>query len=655
MASKNPTLPADTTQDKEVLVASRERVDAADYNAISAELTARCANWLRSLISGDAVGGGFIMRGYLVVENLVPDFKVRVEPEAGENFSAAFQNGYLLKEIASAVTLVVDTEPGGVDRFDIIAIRYQEDSSDNAQRPLLTNPSVTQRTSEPPLGTGVGDGTTTLFTIDNKGVLVERFVARVNGTPVAASLATATEASGKDQVAFAVAPAAGAPILFDYYFMTGGEEQKPAGDTRFTSVTDYRVEKGTPGGGVPATPAGYIKVAEIGPLNSGVVTITNSIITQTRVFLAGADALGFGTDGDLTTWLTQPLFRLSAAKVMRIFRDANATDVEPLLRVYRRGEITRPPTFFSAEGHLRRYANYFRDDFHFFSTATSGNATWREEDVVGGVGNYLTQATGEIGGYGGVQATAVFRDRSRVRSPNQFLTTNYGGSLGSSTNIDRCWCAWTAFPSGVLDIFEYALDARIGGAESQFIRFYVDRSNSGTGLGTNYRAQVHNGTIVSGVNISFNDANPDTIVRASGSFITDGFDDTGWALVKGSATQDGIYKIGSGGVAALTLTLDAGETLSTVGADAGITIHFLPVNIDTGVLHDGVSQHVFEIMQNEAGTIQFLIDGTLVGSTAIVPDSEDYFIVWGVEKVVAGSINYVNLIEAGSGPLRHIT
>ena len=85
-------------------------------------------------------------------------------------------------------------------------------------------------------------------------------------------------------------------------------------------------------------------------------------------------------------------------------------------------------------------------------------------------------------------------------------------------------------------------------------------------------------TQVSGVDITFNNIDPDTIVRASGSFVTDGFVAGMKVLVSGSAANDGSYVIAS--VVALTLTLDSNEFLMGEGPSAGITLDgYGPVGI----------------------------------------------------------------------------
>jgi hypothetical protein len=70
---------------------------------------------------------------------------------------------------------------------------------------------------------------------------------------------------------------------------------------------------------------------------------------------------------------------------------------------------------------------------------------------------------------------------------------------------------------------------------------------------------------VSGVDLTFADADPDTIVRASGSFVTDGYVAGDRVAVTGTSSNNGIYTIAT--VAALTLTLVAADVLAAEGPD----------------------------------------------------------------------------------------
>ena len=73
-------------------------------------------------------------------------------------------------------------------------------------------------------------------------------------------------------------------------------------------------------------------------------------------------------------------------------------------------------------------------------------------------------------------------------------------------------------------------------------------------------------------NTTFADANPDTITRTAGSFVTDGFLAGMTVEVSGSTSNDGTYTIDTGGVAALALTLIAGDALVGEVATAGVSI-----------------------------------------------------------------------------------
>lgn len=75
---------------------------------------------------------------------------------------------------------------------------------------------------------------------------------------------------------------------------------------------------------------------------------------------------------------------------------------------------------------------------------------------------------------------------------------------------------------------------------------------------------------VSGINITFTNANPDTITRASGSFISDGWVPGVDVTVTGSVSNNGTYRVAS--VSATVLTLDPAETLTNEGPSGGITL-----------------------------------------------------------------------------------
>jgi hypothetical protein len=85
-------------------------------------------------------------------------------------------------------------------------------------------------------------------------------------------------------------------------------------------------------------------------------------------------------------------------------------------------------------------------------------------------------------------------------------------------------------------------------------------------------------TISGTPNITFSDTNPDTIVRDTGSWITDGYIDQMTLDITGSASNNGtgIYTVDS--VTATTITLIAGNTVVAEGPSAGISITGNPSN-----------------------------------------------------------------------------
>jgi len=93
--------------------------------------------------------------------------------------------------------------------------------------------------------------------------------------------------------------------------------------------------------------------------------------------------------------------------------------------------------------------------------------------------------------------------------------------------------------------------------------------------------------------ISFNDNNPaaDTITRADGgSFVVDGFEAGEKIRVKGSQSNDGTYIIET--VAVNTLTLQAGESLATEAAAAGVIVTILSVADSTEITIGGTAGSV---------------------------------------------------------------
>lgn len=82
--------------------------------------------------------------------------------------------------------------------------------------------------------------------------------------------------------------------------------------------------------------------------------------------------------------------------------------------------------------------------------------------------------------------------------------------------------------------------------------------------------EISHGTVVTSTGISFQNVNPDTITRAAGSFVTQGFAAGGKITITGSTSNNGTYTIAS--VSALVLTLIATDALTNESAGASVTI-----------------------------------------------------------------------------------
>lgn len=73
--------------------------------------------------------------------------------------------------------------------------------------------------------------------------------------------------------------------------------------------------------------------------------------------------------------------------------------------------------------------------------------------------------------------------------------------------------------------------------------------------------------------VAFNDADPDTLVRTVGSWVTDGFVAGDTIVVSGSTSSDGTYTIDT--VVTLTITLVIGDVLPAHAAEAA-TVKSVP-------------------------------------------------------------------------------
>lgn len=203
-------------------------------------------------------------------------------------------------------------------------------------------------------------------------------------------------------------------------------------------------------------------------------------------------------------------------------------------------------------------------------------------------------------------------------SLNCLVVTNgdwAGGLLGRispGSSVQRCFAASVA--SGAFGTNVGGIAGRTSGAldpeDEQYTYFDSDRWGSTSAGGDNPSAlpkttaeMVQEATfetydfqndwrlpaMAAEPEIDFNDVDPDTIDRPSGSFITEGFVVDLDVAVVGSLLNDGIYRVDT--VAALTLTLAAAETLiDYTGIDSSADVNTGTEEItvaDTTPLTDG--------------------------------------------------------------------
>lgn len=122
-----------------------------------------------------------------------------------------------------------------------------------------------------------------------------------------------------------------------------------------------------------------------------------------------------------------------------------------------------------------------------------------------------------------------------------------------------------------------------------------------------------------GISATFADVNPDTITRAAGSFVTDGWESGMYVEVQNSASNDGEpRKVAT--VAATVLTLDGAETLTNEGPTAGVDLFANAFKIGA----DGVGKYDLTYLINYFNPVANWIltpsaykNGAIVGGTTL--------------------------------------
>lgn len=121
---------------------------------------------------------------------------------------------------------------------------------------------------------------------------------------------------------------------------------------------------------------------------------------------------------------------------------------------------------------------------------------------------------------------------------------------------------------GMLQIVGEAAKTDLDALETQ-LQAYKNSSKRFIQAMTETRQRYRDCAMTGNPNLTFADADPDTITRATGSWITDGFK-VGMSITVDSASNDGTYEIAS--LTATVITLVAGDALSAEGPTNGHTV-----------------------------------------------------------------------------------
>lgn len=125
--------------------------------------------------------------------------------------------------------------------------------------------------------------------------------------------------------------------------------------------------------------------------------------------------------------------------------------------------------------------------------------------------------------------------------------------------------------------------------------------------------------LASGVSLTYADANPDTITRGAGSFLTDGFSPGGQITVSGTVSNDGVYTIAT--VTALVITLVSTDTLVAEGPVASTISGSMDLECDASTrvipTYRGYPLRIsFWVQQhNVTSTQDFVIEASTDGTT----------------------------------------
>lgn len=163
------------------------------------------------------------------------------------------------------------------------------------------------------------------------------------------------------------------------------------------------------------------------------------------------------------------------------------------------------------------------------------------------------------------------------------------GQMGSGTVIRRCYAAVLISGTVGADVGAFAgTDNGVGteastffdsdvattsqnaGGATELTTTQAQTQGSFTGFDFNSDWKLPPGTLTGDPNLTFADTNPDTITRAAGSWLDDGFVAGMVITVALSSSNNGTFTIAS--LTATVITLVAGDTLVAEGPANGITV-----------------------------------------------------------------------------------
>lgn len=207
---------------------------------------------------------------------------------------------------------------------------------------------------------------------------------------------------------------------------------------------------------------------------------------------------------------------------------------------------------------------------HLSKVAVANNADMTTEVPDGTVLSNILSATGDTSDYvpstDSLEAIGANTD-GIVGTDGKVLISTDEQDLSGTLHVDA---AAINDSTGAADSAEVAM-ARLGNRtiQNRSTNELTVYDFAGTSVAYNIPLDV-NGATITAITIAFVDSDPDTITDSDSGFVAAGFKVGMAIVVSGSTSNDGTYTLA--GVAAGTLTLDAGDSLTGEIAGDSVTI-----------------------------------------------------------------------------------